>query len=201
MIKGAPFAFTFVCVVAVSACLGGFRWFYHEKLTESETLANHWKSEADYWRDVASHPSQTSPPAATQPVQGKPIPPKIVTRTLPAPEFGTQVVHRENFIPGDSKYGSGLRLTLATDQRRGPVQLLIICDGDIGLAPSAGKSSKSGVFVVESQMLMPGHPEVWNVKWRTPEWTPGDTIMFEFLSKKKIDANAVIPITYNPNAQ
>ena len=196
MIKSAPFAFTFVCVVAASACFGGFRWFYHDRLSDGETLAGHWKSEAEYWKNVASHPSQIPPPTATQPT-----PPKTVTRVLPAPEYGAQIIHRENFIPGDSKYGSGLRVTLATDQRRGPVQLLLICDGDIGLAPGAGKSSKSGAFIVESQMLMPSHPEVWNVKWRTPEWTPGDAITFEFLSRKKIDAKAVIPITYNPNVQ
>ncbi len=106
---------------------------------------------------------------------------------------------QENFLPNDPRWTSGLRVTLATDKNRGPVQILIICDGDIGLAPNGGKSSKSGQFLVESQMLMTSHPEVWNVKWRDPVWTPHDTVSFEFLSRKEIHAQWIVPINYNPN--
>jgi hypothetical protein len=48
-------------------------------------------------------------------------------------------------------------------------------------------------------MLLVSHPEVWNVKWRTPEWTPEDPVTFEFLSRKEIHAKWVVPINYNPN--
>ncbi len=124
---------------------------------------------------------------------------RVVTHALPAPESGTQIIEQKNFIPDDPRWTSGLRVTVATDKNRGPVQILVICDGDIGLAPNAGKSPKSGQFLVESQMLLTGHPEVWNVKWRIPQLTPDDPVTFEFLSKKEIHAKWTITINYNPN--
>jgi len=107
---------------------------------------------------------------------------------------------QEDFIPQNSAWSSGLRVTITTDGERGPVQLLIICDGEIGVAPKEGSLAKRGKFPVESQMLMVSHPDVWNVKWRKPVWTVDDSVTFELLSERPIHVKWVFPISYNPNS-
>jgi hypothetical protein len=126
--------------------------------------------------------------------------PKIVTRTLPAPNFETQIVHSENFTPSDPRWGSGVRVTIATEKTKGPSQLLIIFDDDIGLAPVVGEYASGKQFAVESQKLLESHADVWNVKWRT-EWKPNDPVKFEFFSKKQLRAKWAVPISYNSNVQ
>ena len=64
MIKAAPWSFAFVCVTVLTICLGGFRWYYGGRLTESESRAQNWKNDADYWKDIATHPSK---PVASSP--------------------------------------------------------------------------------------------------------------------------------------
>lgn len=124
---------------------------------------------------------------------------RIVTRALPAPEIETQITHWENFIPTDPRYGSGLRMTIATNEKKGPIQLLIVCSGEIEQFPKFAKSSKGITFVFESQETLKSHADVFNVKWKTPEWTPDDPLVFEFLSRTQIHPKWVIPISYNPN--
>jgi hypothetical protein len=117
------------------------------------------------------------------------------------PSTGIKIVSQTHFRPTDLKFGSGLRLTLATSvERAEAVQIFVICDGPIGLAPVIGESSKSGKFEVESQMLIASHSEVWNVKWRPEKWTTDEKLTFEFLSKVPIQVKWVFPIFYNPNA-
>ena len=83
---------------------------------------------------------------------------------------------QENFTPRNSTWSSGLRVMITTESERPAVQLLIICDGDIGEAPKEGKLGKSGQFQVESQMLLASHADVWNVKWRKPMWASDDPV-------------------------
>jgi hypothetical protein len=107
---------------------------------------------------------------------------------------------QDNFTPKNSAWNSGLRITITPDRERGPVQLLIVCDEAIGLAPKEGKLTKGGQFQVEAQMLMQSHPDVWNVKWRTPTWTSDDSVTFELLSERPIHVKWVLPISYNPGS-
>jgi hypothetical protein len=107
---------------------------------------------------------------------------------------------QDNFTPKNSAWNSGLRVTITPDRERGPVQLLIICDEAIGLAPKEGKLTKGGQFQVEAQMLMQSHPDVWNVKWKTPTWNSDDPVTFELLSERPIHVKWVLPISYNPGS-
>jgi hypothetical protein len=59
VIKGAPFSFLVVCAIAIGLIWGGFRFLYHDKLTESDKRAEQWKSDTEYWKDVASRPKAT----------------------------------------------------------------------------------------------------------------------------------------------
>jgi hypothetical protein len=114
---------------------------------------------------------------------------------------GIEIVSQTHFRPADLKFGSGLRITLATDTERAEaVQIFVICDGPIGLAPDAGESSKTGKFSVESQMLIASHAEIWNVKWRPEHWATDEKLTFELLSKQPVQAKWVFPVRYNPNA-
>jgi hypothetical protein len=68
VIKAAPWSFAIVCVVALALCFAGFKWYYRGRLADSESLAQHWKSDADYWKDMASHqpkPAGKSPETQT----------------------------------------------------------------------------------------------------------------------------------------
>ena len=107
---------------------------------------------------------------------------------------------QQNFIPINSPWSSGLRVTIIPDRERGRVQLLIIYDEAIGLAPKEGKLTKGGQFQVEAQGLMQSYPDVWNVKWKTPTWNSDDPVTFEFLSERPIRVTWVLPIGYNPGS-
>jgi hypothetical protein len=68
MIKGAPFSFAIVCALAIGFCFGGFRFVYREKFSESEKRAERWKSDADYWKDVANRPKDEKPLSNSPPL-------------------------------------------------------------------------------------------------------------------------------------
>ena len=67
VIKGAPFSFTIVCIVAIGAIWGGLNYVYRDKLSDSEKRGQHWKDDADYWKDVAEHPKTTIAQASLSP--------------------------------------------------------------------------------------------------------------------------------------
>lgn len=99
MIKAAPWSFTIVCLVTIAGCFGGFRLYYHSKLEDSETRGQHWKDDADYWKDLATHPPRVvtgSPPGMSVPATHNPV------RTV---ERKTQEPSPRNTITGSSKYG------------------------------------------------------------------------------------------------
>jgi hypothetical protein len=77
MIKAAPFSFVMVCVVAIAACLGAFRWLYTDKLKEANTRSEQWKSDVEYWKDLANRkpapPDCPSAPSGSIPPPSGPI--------------------------------------------------------------------------------------------------------------------------------
>jgi hypothetical protein len=116
------------------------------------------------------------------------------------PPTGFTVTHWENFIPADHRYGSGVKVTIATENiMKGPIQFFIIFDGDIEQFPTGARFTNGGPFTFESQELLKSHADVFNVKWRTPEWTPSEFVEMEFLSRYPRRPKWVIPINYNPN--
>jgi hypothetical protein len=55
VIEGAPFSFFIACVVMSLASFFFTRFGYKEKLDDAHELIEHWKGDADYWKDMASH--------------------------------------------------------------------------------------------------------------------------------------------------
>ncbi len=107
---------------------------------------------------------------------------------------------QQSFTPKNAPWNSGLRVTIIADRERGPVQLLVVCDGDIGAAPKEGRFTKGGPFQLEAQGLVQSHPDVWNVKWRSPVWAADDFVTFELLSDRPIHVKWIFPISYNPGS-
>jgi hypothetical protein len=95
VIRATPWSFLIVCAVAVATIGGGFRYAYREKLADSDRRANQWKSDADYWKDVASHPRapekfDNNVAQASQPKPVKKASPKMADsvsaqNSIPAP--------------------------------------------------------------------------------------------------------------------
>jgi hypothetical protein len=84
VIKATPFSFAIVCLIAISACFGGIRWYYTDKIKDANARTDQWKGDVDYWKDRAGQkpecpliaPSENSKPVSQKPKQqaAKPIP-------------------------------------------------------------------------------------------------------------------------------
>jgi hypothetical protein len=139
-----------------------------------------------------------------QNAQHGPLGTRPITRTLAAPATGIsmvqKLVHRE-----DTKYPFELDLELQTDKvREDGVQLLIVCDGQIGEGHGSFKNGKefSHIGFSEGWLSPPNyynHPEVFNIKWQNPSWVPGEPIIVKLYSVRRINVNFVVPIKYQPN--
>ena len=122
------------------------------------------------------------------------------TRPMHVLSVGGMRVAQESFVPQNSVWNSGLRVVITPDHERGPVQLLIVCDGAIGAGPKEGRFAKNGAFKVQAAGFMTDHADVWNIKWANPAWSVDDPVTFEFQSERPIQVKWVIPITYNPGS-
>lgn len=129
---------------------------------------------------------------------------RSITRTLASPTTGISIVqklvHRE-----DTKYPFELDVELQTDKaREDGVQLLIVCDGQIGEGHGSFKNGKEFSHIGFSEgFLSPpnyyNHPEVFNIKWQNPTWVPSESIVVKLYSVRRINVNFVVPIKYQPN--
>lgn len=58
----------------MGVCFGGWKWYYAEHLKGAENRANNWKSDADYWKDVANRkPAAQECPSPSPSLNGKTI--------------------------------------------------------------------------------------------------------------------------------
>src|SRR6266403_475934 len=71
MIKAAPWSFFIVCVVATATIGGGLQWLYHDKLNEAERRVGQWKSESDYWKELAER--KKADPIDVREITPKPV--------------------------------------------------------------------------------------------------------------------------------
>jgi len=103
VIKGAPFSFVIVCVIAIGLCFSGFRWIYREKLVESEKRGQQWKTDVEYWKDLASRPKL--PEKQQDEIKGVPVSPKkkIVTREAPS----TTITGNQNIVGNNNQMTIG----------------------------------------------------------------------------------------------
>ena len=58
VISAARWSFLTACIAVTVFIWGGFDYFYRGKLADSDRHANQWKSDAEYWKDVAEHPKK-----------------------------------------------------------------------------------------------------------------------------------------------
>jgi len=75
-IKGAPYSFSIVTIILISVCLLAFGAYYDHRMDLLRESESHWKGNAEYWKDQASHPKAqdcpSSPPAVTSSPSAKP---------------------------------------------------------------------------------------------------------------------------------
>jgi hypothetical protein len=74
VIRGAPFSFIIVCVVAIGILWGSFHHVYKGKLDDAHeqtdgwrNTAGRWQSDVEFWKDAASRPLPTSTPSSAAP--------------------------------------------------------------------------------------------------------------------------------------
>jgi len=73
-IAAAPIAFAFVCIVAFVMMWYGLHWYYSGRLDEVGKSRDQWKTNAEYWKDQASHVTVPDCPAAAVSEQAQPTP-------------------------------------------------------------------------------------------------------------------------------
>jgi len=113
---------------------------------------------------------------------------------------GIQIASQTKIPSDDPLLPFGWEVVIETDKERSPVQLFVICDGEIG--KGHGKFLKGGEFSFPTEAVMNSglyHPDVFNIKWRTPSWTPGNPVVIQLFSKAPLRAQSVTPVIYRPN--
>ncbi len=114
---------------------------------------------------------------------------------------GIQIVSQKKITSDDPQLPFGWEVVIETDKERSPVQLWIICDGDIGKGHGKFLNGKEFSFPTEAVMTTGlYHPDVFNVKWAKPEWTPGEPVVVQLFSKTPIHALSVTQVIYRPNS-
>jgi hypothetical protein len=93
MIKAAPFSFAIVCVVAITAFYGAFRWYYADKIKDANTRADQWKGDVDYWKDQAGRKPECPPTPHADPKTSTPKP------LLPAKPSRRPEIGKANVVP------------------------------------------------------------------------------------------------------
>jgi len=113
---------------------------------------------------------------------------------------GIQIVSQTKIPSDDPQLPFGWEVVIGTDKERSPVQLFVICDGDIG--KGHGKFLKGVEFSFPTEAVMTSglyHPDVFNIKWTKPVWTPENQVVIQFFSKTPIRAESVTSVIYRPN--
>jgi hypothetical protein len=85
VIRAAPWSFITVWVLAIGIGFAAVRSYYKDKLTDGEKRASQWKSDADYWKEVAARPKEC-PPDKSTPSPSNPVKtdkPKPISEHLP----------------------------------------------------------------------------------------------------------------------
>ena len=59
VIRGAPFSFFIVCVLAIGVIWSGFHYSYKNKLEDMEGRASNWQNNSSYWKEQAEKPKPT----------------------------------------------------------------------------------------------------------------------------------------------
>jgi hypothetical protein len=119
----------------------------------------------------------------------------------PSTESGIRITSQRKIPSDDPQLPFGWEVVIETDKERSPVQLWVICDGDIG--KGHGRFSSGDEFSYPTEAVMNTglyHPDVFNVKWARPEWTPGSPVEVQLFSKTPIRALSVTQVIYRPNA-
>jgi hypothetical protein len=121
-------------------------------------------------------------------------------RLMPTPS-GIQIVSQTKIPSDDPQLPFGWEVTIETDKEISPVQLWVICNGDIGKGHGKFLNGKEFLFPTEAPMLTGlYHPDVFNIKWAKPSWKPDDPVVIQLFSKTPIRALSVTQVIYRPNA-
>jgi hypothetical protein len=189
VIKGAPWSFAIVILVVSGFIWGGFRWFYTDRISETQDSEKHWKGEADYWKAQAAR--QTQPLIPSQ-VEAKPLPPKIITQYLPAPTDGIHVTNIKKFPNEDPSAPFGLEVTVETDKEIQPVGLWIQCDVEMDKGSYAKLPVGRTYTGANTPSRVDLHWDTLGIKWQSPAWKPHEPIVAHIVSANPIELKRVI---------
>jgi hypothetical protein len=128
---------------------------------------------------------KTGPTSAKPPVQPPAEAPMLT---------GIRIASQRRIPSDDAKLPYGLEVVVQTDVDIEPVAIAILCDGNIGKAN--GGLSSGGAYTMTVQGLAAGHPNVFLLEWKSPAWTPSESIVVNLFSETSIRAKSVQRIQY-----
>jgi hypothetical protein len=145
MVKAAPFSFLTICAVALVAMWSCFHFQFKGKLEEANAVtaqwqqtAARWESDANYYKDLATHPIQHEA-ASSAPMPVKTKPPKQLQVT-PKKESGTPLTSSpanapNGIVVGRDNNGTAIVNNGAIARTLSPVQIGLIAS-QAGAQPS-----------------------------------------------------------------
>lgn len=118
----------------------------------------------------------------------------------PTPSFapspilvGIRIASQRRVPSDDPKLPYGLEVVIQTDVTIQPVALILVCDGPIGKGHGF---EGGGLYVMVSDGIAAGHPNIWIEKRKSPAFTAGSPIVIDLFSETAINAVSVKRIDY-----
>jgi hypothetical protein len=149
-IRAAPWSLVIVSATAIGLIWGGFQWFYHAKLSDSDRLAAQWKSSADYWKDEATRPKPVEP----APTSALPTPhPRETKHTLPPKQDVTPVVI--NAAGGIPITGGNVTNPTVINAAPPPARLSFI-EETVSALPAGADGEKAFKIHIKTDRSIPG---------------------------------------------
>lgn len=131
--------------------------------------------------------------APTEPTP-KPVPRELGPKAEPPVLTGIRIASQRRIPSDDPKLPYGLEVVIQTDTNIEPVAIALICSGAIGKADAG--FSNGGAYTMRKQGFAQGRQDVLLVEWKTPAWTPQDSIVVNLFSEASIEALSVSRFNY-----
>ena len=118
---------------------------------------------------------------------------------------GVHIAWQKPIASADPRFPFGLEVGVEPEEDYNePAQVFIVCNGDIGDAHGIRLLNGGDLQAVNEAVmgLSPNswyHPEIFNIKWRSPLWKSGDPLIVRFFSRTRIKAEYAVPIIFRPN--
>ena len=123
-----------------------------------------------------------------------PVPNAPAAQPEPPIMTGIRIASQKRIPSDDPKFPYGLEVVIQTDANIEPVAIAVTCSGRIGKA-NAGFSN-GGAYTMAKQGFAQDRQDVFLAEWKTPAWTPQDSIVARLYSETAINARSVSRFNY-----